>query len=689
MPPRTRHSKHRKAMENIDFTDADYTDNDHDAFSSDEDDFVLAFGNLSVNAILEGRRFTWPKKAKALIVQHALAGDTPFAAHSLPTPYQLLTLGQALELPLNRGKEVAKICIDKLVAHVQNTLSPKGLPGLIEERRRSDGSWHIAVSKALIKEARRDTFTWHSITSGDVAEKHADCGRKFREIKNGNDTSKTALVKETMDLLVRGDVITKSSKTSPMKAKPDLSWLKSPPPGPAATSPMPLPAIGKTRKSGYYGNFIASDTNYACSSDSGSESEPQSVVVKSKTKTKTRKPQEKMPSANANMDESPTPMPKKSTTANKYKYKSIKAGGAYNCDSEDEIIPPKQSKSSSASAKKDMSYSVQSDSEDEMTPPKLNKITSAKKYKSIKAGGAYNYDSEDEIIPPKQSKSSSAHKDMSYSVQSHSEDEITPPKLSKPTSAKSIKAGRVHKSDSEDEITPPKLNKLTSAKKYNSSVPAAAAAAAAADDFESENETPVPKQKKSVNRKDKVALLVAAAQSESEAGTVPKPKFSPAKQVQGTSRKQKHVFFNESDGQSDDKPVKTNTGKVDQLADGHSTSSKTEQNAALNTDTASDDSIPQDTRSYIHVLKACGLKPAEMADKIMQKMADEQGAALNANTGTTGYTIPEHLHTLVHVLKACGLTPAEIADTLTRKMADEKQAAASKSMSDAPCLLGD
>ncbi|KXT01276.1 hypothetical protein AC578_7058 [Pseudocercospora eumusae] len=411
MSPRT--PKSRKAKKKDEYhtdPDSEYEEDDEVTLAeSDGDDFVIAFAGLSVNAITEGRRFAWSKQNKARIVQRALSGNTPFTAHSLPTPYQLLELAHDLELPLNRGKEVAKICVTKLVDCIQYVMSPKCLPGLIEERKRGD-DWSIAVSKALIKAASSDSFSWRSITSGEIAEDHADRGRTFRELKNVNEMGKTELIKRTMDMLVRGDVITKDARNNPhTPLNVDLSWLKSPSPSPAPTSPMPPAALSRSRKSGYYGNFITSNSKsghsvggYASDTDTDTDTELEPFPLKAKKQQSPGTPSKsvskhKKSSPDGNVKVSGR-KPEKSTPFNKYL--------ADDSDSEDEVPA---SKRKTKTIKKHLW--TQSESEDEVP---LAKHKMPKSLKEQLKSAATPSTSDDEYPTQKQitSKSESTAKEQ-------------------------------------------------------------------------------------------------------------------------------------------------------------------------------------------------------------------------------------------------------------------------------------
>lgn len=108
-------------------------------------------------------------------------------------------------MPFHRGKRVTRICLDKLIGCIQNTVSSKSLGGLIEERRINDG-WEIAASKVLVKAVVTDTFTWSTIQTGELAAKHAAAGRKFKTLDGCNDMGKVELLNNCMDLLVRAQV---------------------------------------------------------------------------------------------------------------------------------------------------------------------------------------------------------------------------------------------------------------------------------------------------------------------------------------------------------------------------------------------------------------------------------------------------------------------------------------------------
>ncbi|KXT07797.1 hypothetical protein AC579_10256 [Pseudocercospora musae] len=404
MSPRTPKSRKAKKKDEY-YTDpaSEYDEDDETGLAeSHGDDFVLAFAGLSVKAITEGRRFTWSKQTRARFVQRALVGNTPFTAHSLPTPLQLLELAHDLELPLNRGKEVAKICVAKLVDCIQYVMSPKCLPGLIEERKRGD-EWSISVSKALFKAASSDSFSWRAITSGEIAEDHADRGRTFRELKNVNEVGKTELIKRTMDLLVRGAVITKDTRKSPhTPLNIDLSWLKSPSPSPARTSSMPPPAL----------------SNYASDTDSDTELEP--FPPKAKKQHSSGTPSRSSSKHNKSFpDDDGEVLGRKSTPFNKY----------LTDDSDTEDVVP-ASKRKTKTVKTHQHLWAQSESEDEVLATKHKTPKSLKE--QLKSAAKLSTSDDDNPAPEVESKSKSTAKEQLDSLLSMLSKQVDSPKKKLP-----------------------------------------------------------------------------------------------------------------------------------------------------------------------------------------------------------------------------------------------------------------
>ncbi|KAF7185630.1 hypothetical protein HII31_13025 [Pseudocercospora fuligena] len=343
----SRTPKSRKAKKRDEYYNdpaSEYEEDDEIEFvESDRDEFILAFTGLSVNTITEYRRFTWPKQEKARIVQHALVGRKCVSLGRSQIPSSILINLQPLYSSLSTNaipapatgprpgiasgpRQASRQEMHNQVGRL-HPMSPKCFPVLIEERKRGDDC-PIHASKALISAESSDFLSWRAITSGEVAKDHADRGRTTCKLKNVNEMGKTELIKRTMDMLVRGNVITKDTCKSPQTPlNTDLSWLKSPSPGPAATSPMPPAAINKSRKAGYYSNFTTSNNKseysgggYASDTDSDTELEPFPAKAKKQQSpgTSSKPPAKHKKSLLGDNDEVSGWKPGKTTSINKY-----------------------------------------------------------------------------------------------------------------------------------------------------------------------------------------------------------------------------------------------------------------------------------------------------------------------------------------------------------------------------------
>ncbi|KXS94327.1 hypothetical protein AC578_7038 [Pseudocercospora eumusae] len=232
MPPGRRSIRHKIKREDDDEDSSTPETTSDESSDSDVEAYVTVWLGLTAQQLRNGGgRANFPEYVKTLIFREALRQG--YVGKNLPTPAVLSDMAQQVGLPLNHGKRIADLCLNKLIDWIYTNLTSAKTGGLIKEksvgRLGQKEQWDVKVSAALVRAVESGTFSYaRDILGQTILEQHQR-EVKYHPLQVMTGIGKTELLKETMGRLLPH--ITKTPKAKPTPRMPRTSGA------PAWTSP--------------------------------------------------------------------------------------------------------------------------------------------------------------------------------------------------------------------------------------------------------------------------------------------------------------------------------------------------------------------------------------------------------------------------------------------------------------------